>query len=177
MRCVCYATRPFGRRLSREVRWPLYIWRLTVKRMTPPTETKNKIKIKFKAVEHVCSGLCQWKRRCIPSAYSKMPMGGDVRKFIRSLNGSVTIDCREDDVSDLFINPFKLYQSKFVSYLAAIMSVSSVLNDQNAACSRTGYTPFWEMSLLSARRRIILTFFFFFFFLPPPHTRRLFENP
>ena len=99
-----------------------------------------------------------------------MAMRGDVRKFIRSLNGSVKIDCREDDVLELFIDPVQIVPIHVCQLFGcySIMSVSSVLNDQNAACSRTGYTPFWEMSLLSARRRIIFTFFFFFFFFLPP---------
>ena len=96
----------------------------------------------------------------------------DVRKCIRSLNGSV---CREDDV---LIDAVQIVPIHVCQLFGCYNVRFSVRNDQNAACSRTGYTPLhWgnsEMSLLSARRGIIFTFFFFFFFFFfAPHTRRL----
>ena len=79
-----------------------------------------------------------------------MPIGGDVRKFIRSLNGSVTIDCREDDVSDLFIDPVQIVPIHVCQLFGCYNVRFSVLNDQNAACSRTEYTPLhWGNSEMS----------------------------
>ena len=99
-----------------------------------------------------------------------MPMEGDVRKLIRSLNGSVTIDCRED-VSELFIDPVQIVDLDTPIHVCQLFGCCnvrfSVLNDQNAARSRTEHTPLhWghsEVSLLLARRRIMFTFLLFFF--------------
>ena len=83
-------------------------------------------------------------RRCIPLAYSKMPMESDIRKFIRSLNGSVTINCHED-VSELFIDPVHIVDLDTPIHVCQLFGCYnvhfSVLNDQNAACSRTEHTP------------------------------------
>ena len=120
----------------------------------------------------------------IPSAYSKIPMGGDVRKFIRSLKwliGSVTIDCRED-VSELFIDPVQIVDLDTpirVCQLFGCYNVPfSVLNDQNAACSRTGYTPYHrgnsEMSCYQPAAELYSLFFssFFFFAAAAAHPTR-----
>ena len=61
-----------------------------------------------------------------------MPMGGDVWKFIRSLNGSVTIDCREDDVSELFIYPVQIVPIRVCQLFGCYNLRFSVRNDQNA---------------------------------------------
>ena len=70
-------------------------------------------------------------------------------------NGSVTIDCREDDVSELVIDPVQIVPIRVCQLFDCYNLRFSVHNDQNAACSRTGYPPLhWgnsEMSLLSAR--------------------------